>query len=75
MNVQRSRQKDTSQLFGATICASSGLMALGLLVGVQRKSYWAVALPVLTGALGALSVAFWVGWTLYSTPIEAPLEE
>ncbi|MFQ6019538.1 MAG: hypothetical protein ACE5KW_02155 [Dehalococcoidia bacterium] len=40
---------------------------------VARKSYMAVALPVM-GALAAVSaIAFWIGWTMFTA--EAELEE
>lgn len=41
-------------------------------IGLFRKSYLAIAMPV-TGAMAALSaLAFWVGWTMLTTPADMP---
>ena len=53
-----------TQLFGVFLCLSSVISALVLLVGVLRRSYWAVAAPVTVGALGTLYIAFWIGRSL-----------
>jgi hypothetical protein len=45
------------------------------LVGVLKKSYWALALPVIVGFGGALYVAFWIGRALITTPLEPPAQE
>jgi hypothetical protein len=45
------------------------------LIGVLRKSYWALAMPVIVGFLGALYVAFWIGRALVTTPLEPPAQE
>ena len=66
----RSKQLGTFLMIGATI------QALIMLVGTMRRSYLAIALPVLaaTGLISAL--AFWVGWTMANTePDLAELEE
>ena len=49
--------------------------ALVFVVGVLRKSYWALAMPVIVGFLGALYVAFWIGRALITTPLEPPSQE
>lgn len=64
-----------SQLYGLIICAASAFTALVFLIGVLRRSYWAVAGPVVIGFLGALYVAFWIGRALITTPIEPPAED
>jgi hypothetical protein len=51
---------------GAMLMAISGLQMLVFTLGMMRKSYMAVALPVF-GALGAVSaLLFWVGYTMMS---------
>jgi hypothetical protein len=51
---------------GAMLMAISALQMLVFTLGMLRRSYMAVALPVL-GALGAISaLLFWVGYTMMS---------
>ena len=53
-----------SQNMGAILMAVSAIQMLIFTLGVMRKSYYAVALPVLA-ALGAVSaVLFWIGYTM-----------
>ncbi len=57
---------ERSQTMGAVLMAVSGLQMLVFTLGVLRKSYMAVALPMLA-ALGAVSaLIFWVGYTMLS---------
>jgi hypothetical protein len=57
------------------ICAVTIVTAITFLAGVMRRSYWALALPVTGGFLGALYVAFWIGRALIATPIEPPADD
>ncbi len=66
---------ERSHFYGMIICAISIFTAMGLLAGVMRRSYWALALPVTVGSLGALYIAFWIGRALVSTPIEPPADD
>jgi len=72
-NNRRQALPNRSRVVGAIICGSAAAMAGTLVVGVRRRSYWAVALPLLVASLGALSIAFWIGWTLVMTRLP-PLE-
>jgi hypothetical protein len=67
---------DRPQMFGLLIIAGTALEMLLFLYGIVRRSYLAVAIPVL-GALAALDLlAIWVGWTMLTTEPEMPeLEE
>jgi hypothetical protein len=57
---------ERSQSMGAMLMAISALQMLVFTLGMMRRSYMAVALPVL-GALGAISaLLFWVGYTMMS---------
>ena len=57
---------ERSQSMGAMLMAISALQMLVFTLGMLRRSYMAVALPVL-GALGAISaLLFWVGYTMMS---------
>jgi hypothetical protein len=69
------RYRENPQKYGAAICGGALLSALLFAFGVRNKSYWAVATPVAVGFLGMLSLAFWIGWTLFTTKIEAPIED
>jgi hypothetical protein len=66
---------ERSHTYGLMICAASIAAALVLLLGVMRRSYWALALPVTVGSLGALYISFWIGRALVSTPIEPPADD
>jgi hypothetical protein len=57
------------------ICAVTALAGLFFTVGILRRSYLALALPVLTGTLGVLYIAFWIGRALLTTPIEPPSDD
>lgn len=69
MGPERSHQA------GLIICAGSVLAAIVLLIGVLRRSYLALAVPVTVGSLGALYIAFWIGRALVTTPIEPPADD
>ena len=65
-----------SKQLGTYIVIGASLQAIIMLIGVMRRSYWVIALPVLaaTGVVSAL--AFWVGWTMMNTePDMVELEE
>ena len=63
---------ERSQQMGAIIMVVAALQMLIFLIGALRRSYFAVALPVM-GALAAVSaLAMWVGWTMMTTEPELP---
>jgi len=66
---------ERSHTYGMVICAMSAFLALVFSIGVMKKSYYALALPVLGGTLGALYIAFWIGRALITTPIEPPSDD
>jgi len=47
---------------------------IAFILGIVVESYWAVAIPVVIGFLGMLSLGFWIGWTMAVTKIEPPPE-
>ena len=59
-----------SQRLGTMIMLASVLEMVLFLWAVSRRSYLAVALPVMfvLGALNAL--AFWIGWTMFTASEE-----
>jgi len=66
---------ERSHFYGVIICAVAIFSAIVFLGGVLRRSYWALALPVTVGFLGALYVAFWIGRALIATPLEPPADD
>jgi energy-coupling factor transporter transmembrane protein EcfT len=73
--MEQQSMAERSHFYGLIICAITIVTAIIFLAGVLRRSYWAVALPVTGGFLGALYVAFWIGRALISTPIEPPADD
>lgn len=61
---------ERTQLFGLLIISGTALEMMVFLWGIVRRSYMAVALPVL-GAMMALNLlTIWVGWTMLTTEPE-----
>lgn len=57
---------EQSRSIGTVLMAVSGLQMLLFTIGVMRRSYLAIALPVI-GAVAAISgLIFWVGYTMAS---------
>jgi hypothetical protein len=73
--VEWKNYKERSQVYGLAICAGSVFAGLVFLLGVLRRSYWALAMPVVVGFLGALYVVFWIGRALVTTPLEPPAQD
>ena len=66
---------ERSRTYGMIICAISAFTGFIFVMGVLRRSYMALALPVTAGFLGALYIAFWIGRALVTTPIEPPADD
>ncbi|MDE3096530.1 MAG: hypothetical protein KGK07_11110 [Chloroflexota bacterium] len=66
---------ERSHTYGMIICAVSVVTGIAFLIGVLKKSYLALALPVTAGFLGALYISFWIGRALVTTPIEPPADD
>jgi len=61
---------DKSQMFGLLIIVGAMAEMAIFLFGVVRRSYLALAMPLLL-ALGAVNLlAVWVGWTMLTTEPE-----
>ena len=63
---------ERSQMTGMIIMAGAVLEMLLFLYGTARRSYMAVALPVMAAVVAVSALAFWVGWTLLTTEEEIP---
>lgn len=66
---------ERSHTYGMIICAISVITGIVFLMGVMKRSYLALALPVTAGFLGALYISFWIGRALVTTPIEPPADD
>ncbi len=65
---------ETSRLAGVLIMVGAVLQMIIFLWAVARRSYMALALPVM-GALAAVSaLAFWIGYTMFTTEEELEQE-
>jgi len=63
-----------SRVVGGLICLIMVAEGLVFVWGIVVESYWAIAVPVIIGFLGMLSLGFWIGWTMAVTKIEPPPE-
>ncbi|MBM4332589.1 MAG: hypothetical protein FJ117_15465 [Deltaproteobacteria bacterium] len=66
---------DTSRVWGALLCLAIIGVAIFFLWGISVKSYWALAIPVLIGFLGILTLGFWIGWTILTIKTTPPAPE
>lgn len=57
---------DQSQQIGRLLMAASALQLLLFFIGMTRRSYLAVAVPVFAGLAAVSGIAFWVGYTMAS---------
>jgi hypothetical protein len=53
-----------SKQLGKALMALSVVQVLCFLVALTRRSYAALAIPVLLGVAIVSGLAFWVGWTM-----------
>ena len=66
---------ERSQTMGVLLMAAAALQMLLFLVGAARRSYVAVALPVMAGISLVSALAFWVGWTMMTAELDELEEE
>ncbi|MDZ4278434.1 MAG: hypothetical protein U1B78_04785 [Dehalococcoidia bacterium] len=57
---------ERSQQLGTILMAVSALQMLVFTIGMLRRSYLAVALPVLAATAGVSALLFWIGYTMVS---------
>jgi hypothetical protein len=66
----------SQQQLGLVLMISAALTSFIMLVGLMRRSYLVIALPVALGVGVISALAFWVGWTMSNTEAElAELEQ
>src|SRR5688572_21935668 len=51
---------DSTRQTGAMVCAGSATMATVFVIGLLKRSYWILAIPVIGGVLIFILVAIWV---------------
>ncbi|MDP6605113.1 MAG: hypothetical protein QF664_02460 [Dehalococcoidia bacterium] len=68
MTVDQSRQLGQALMGGALFAV------LVVLIGIARRSYLAIALPVAAGLSVVAALAFWVGYTMATTEWEDEVE-
>ncbi|MPZ24612.1 MAG: hypothetical protein GEU28_14020 [Dehalococcoidia bacterium] len=66
---------DNTRQTGAIVSAGSAAMATAFVIGLLKRSYWALAIPVVGGVLVFILVAVWLGLTLALTPVKRESEE
>lgn len=63
---------ERSQTFGLLIIAVSVVEMMLFLWGIARRSYLALALPLLCAMTALNLLTIWVGWTMLTTETETP---
>ena len=61
---------DRSQRTGLIIMIASAFAAVFFLWSILRRSYMAVALPVMSAIAAVSALAFWIGWTMFTAETE-----
>ncbi len=61
---------EKSQTTGLIIMIAAVFQMVLFLWAVLRRSYLAVALPVLSALAAVSALAFWIGWTMFSAEAE-----
>ena len=57
---------EKSQRTGLIIMVASAFTAVLFFWSIMRRSYMAVALPVMSALAVVSALAFWIGWTLFA---------
>ena len=57
---------EKSQRTGLIIMVASAFAAVFFFWSIMRRSYMAVALPVMSALAVVSALAFWIGWTLFA---------
>jgi hypothetical protein len=68
---------ERTQLTGVLIMAATVLQMIIFLWATAKRSYMAVALPVMAAVAAVSALTFWIGWTMFTTEseLEDDLEE
>lgn len=52
----------------------SAFVFVAFFTAMMRRSYFAVALPVLSALAAVSAIAFWIGWTIFQSEEEDAAE-
>lgn len=66
---------EKSQQTGLIIMISAAFATVFFFWSVMRRSYMAVALPVMSALAAVSALAFWIGWTMFTGEGEDELDE
>ena len=61
---------DRSQQTGLIIMIVSVFQFVVFLWAITRRSYMAIALPVMSALAAVSALAFWIGWTMFTAAAE-----
>jgi hypothetical protein len=61
---------EKSQTTGLIIMIASALQLIIFLWAMTRRSYLAIAIPVMSALTVVSALAFWIGWTMFTTEAE-----
>ena len=61
---------ERTQLTGVLIMAATVLQMIIFLWATAKRSYMAVALPVIAAVAAVSALAFWIGWTMFTAQAE-----
>ncbi len=64
-----------SQRTGLIIMIASAFAAVFFLWSTMRRSYLAIAVPVLSAVAAVSALAFWIGWTMFTSEPEEMEED
>ena len=66
---------ERSQTTGLVIMIISAVQLVIFFWAVMRRSYMAIALPVMSALAAFSALAFWIGWTMFTGEAEEEMEE
>ena len=66
---------EKSQRTGLIIMIAAAFAVVFFFWSIMRRSYMAVALPVMSALAAVSALAFWIGWTMFTAQDEELDEE
>lgn len=61
---------EKSQQTGLAMMIGAGFILVAFFTAMMRRSYMAIALPVLSALTAVSAIAFWIGWTMFQAEDE-----
>lgn len=69
--MNQGQSMNRGQITGIILLAGAAIQLLLFFIGVVRRSYLALALPVTAAMLAMTALTAWVGWTMLTLEEEA----